>query len=273
MEVAEGTPEAPQEEYIPESATLTPEEVKAVINDEPAPKDEVLLNSEREAQNAIPEKFKDKSPEDIIKMYTELESKLGAKETPPPEAETPPAKEEPTPKPEATSTESLINETLDKYGADVPDDVLEELGKKGITKGLLKTVMDGKRAETRAMVDDMTKDFGGVEEYNKAIGWAKENWSPEEISTFDSAIAQTDGKPELVKLVVANLMNSYKRGNSTPNQPIHTNGTPSVKHQGGFTSKQDMYADMNSPLYGTDAKYMEKFQARMALTDQSSWYN
>ena len=270
MEV-EGTPEggAPQEDYIPESATLTPDEVKAIISDEPAPEKEVLLNSEKEEQaNAIPEKFKDKSPEDIIKMYNELESKLGEK-TPPPKEEATPSE----PKAEEGTTEALINDTLDKYGKDIPDDVLADLEKKGITKGLLKTVADGKRAETRAMVENMTKEFGGAEAFGSAVAWAKENWSAEEISTFDSAIAQTDGKPELVKLVVANLMNSYKNNNVKANEPIHASSTPAPKAKGGFTSKQDMYADMDSPLYGTDAAYMKKFQERMGLTDQSTWYN
>lgn len=264
MEV-EGTETAPSSEvFVPQSTVLTEEEVQQTISDEPVQKEEVLLASEKEEQAELPDKFKGKTEAEIVAMYKELESKLGESK---PEA---PKEEPPAPTPKEAN---FLEETLDKYGEDIPADVLVDLEKKGISKPIIDTIIAGKKAETRNLVDGITKDFGGAEEFNKATAWAKEAWSEAEIASYDKALSQTDGKPELVKMVISNLMNSYNGGKPTaPNKPIHTNTAAPKATKGGFTSKADMYKDMEDPLYGKDHEYMSKFQDRMALTDQSTWY-
>ena len=208
----------------------------------------------------IPEKYKGKSVEDVIKMHQELE-KLNSKpkppeETPPKIEETPPA--EGKPNQEATGFAKFTDEYT-KTGT-ISEESYKELADKGFSKGDIDAYIDGQKALGANFASSIHEITGGKEGYTELINWAVEGMDVESITEYNTALQS--GDQAKVKRLVEYM--ALKRGQTTPNQPNRLQG--SGESDGGglkvFADKNEWMIATNNRLYGKDRKYTEMVDNR-----------
>lgn len=208
----------------------------------------------------IPDKYKGKSVEDVIKMHQEAEKLLSksnepVQETPPKEVETPKAEEQP--KTEATGFEKFVTE-YSTEGA-ISEASYKELADKGFSKADIDGYIEGQKAIGASFTKSIHDITGGEEGYNDLINWAVEGMDADSITEYNTAIQS--GDQARVKRLVEYM--SLKRG-QTQQQPNRIDG--SGESEGGglkaFNDKSEWMIATNNRLYGKDKKYTAMVDGR-----------
>lgn len=194
-------------------------------------------NTEEAAKDAderpewLPEKFK--TPEDLLKSYTELEKRLGkgkseedeeTKETPLKVGEKKPKEEdksedgsddegdddekgedEKLPDFSSETVQTAITDVAAAYAetGELSDDMRKALNDVGISDDLIDTHMRGVKVQERLMRQEVFDLAGGEEVYAEAVEWARENWSDEEIEVFDKSLEKDKLRAKVVKGLIA----------------------------------------------------------------------
>ena len=250
---AEATPEV-----VVESTILTEEEVKEVVQSTPneEPKDEVVLPSD-----AVEDPLANLTHEELLAKVKELSEAKPVEE----QVETPDA-----------PPQNLVREYMEKFaenGDALSEADYQDLAAKGYDKDFVDTYIAGVQAANMKAAEELVKDFGGLEQFNKAKLWAKDNWTENEIAVFDKAVSEANASEDkaTVKVILNSLMKEFNASSAQPNALIHTN-TPPKPEIMGYGSKADMMSDMDDPRYGKDAVYTHKVEDKMGLTDTGAWY-
>lgn len=257
---------------------LTPDEQKAldrVRGNKPDYVDE-NFNEDGTPKNdfEMPEKFKGKSTEDIVKAYLELE-KLKSKQT----NTEPPEDQKSTNDPQTTSdthedgkevTEppsgvvtpeffKKFEEAVVKEGK-LSDSHYKELESKGFSKEMVDTYIDGQKAKGQLYASEIYNHSGGQEAYNELVEWARDNLSDIAKKDFDDKIMS--GNSELAKLAIDVVM--AQRGTS----PRRVEGTSNADVGGmkPFKDKGEWQSYVRNPLYAKDKKYTEMVDKRYLLS-------
>jgi hypothetical protein len=90
------------------------------------------------------------------------------------------------------------------------------------------------------------------------INWAGKNLSPEEVSTYNSAIAS--GKKPLIRLVLSGLQAKYAHnGTRPPAREVQGASRPSASFGKGYAHPDEMIRDMQNPRYAAE----ESFRAQV----------
>ena len=233
---------------------------RGVTNDDANPynEDGSLKNEPFE----IPEKFKGKSPEEIVKSYLELEKKLSEKQQTNPE-------KAPEPTPEAV--EAQVNSTLTPKDFEVyekaylengklDDNHYKELEKKGLSKEIIDLYIEGAKARDTIYTNAIYEAAGGAEEYKELVKWASENITDQSVIA-DINRDLTSGNVAKAKWAVENLQ--LRRG--TPPRKLEGSSVADTSTK-GYKDKSEWRRDVSNALYGRDKKYTQAVDARYLVS-------
>lgn len=206
----------------------------------------------------LPEKFK--SPEDMAKAYSELESKLGQK----PNEEAPKADVPETPQDaeKALSAKGLdLNDFSSEFAekGELSQDSYEKLDKAGYPKALVDQFIEGQKARAAAFEADIKTEVGGNDRYTEMVDWAKANMSPAEINAYNEAVSSGDASK--AKLAAAGLNAKFSK--AVGQDPDRLLGGGKGGSDDVFESTAQVTKAMSDPLYKTDPAYRAKVQAKI----------
>lgn len=213
----------------------------------------------------LPEKFK--TPEDMAKAYAELESKIGKAPEKAPEV-----KPLDIPDPAKASDEE-VNQTLTERGLDMEEfsrefaekgelspESYQKLDAKGIPKATVDLYIEGQKALSAQYDSTVKAEVGGDENYVQMVTWAKSNFSPSEISAFNSAVSS--GSIDQAKLAVLGLQARYSGANGS--DPKRTLGGNKASGSDTFESTAQLTEAMRDPRYKNDPAYRASVQNKLA---------
>ena len=215
----------------------------------------------------LPEKFK--SPEDMAKAYSELESKLGGAKPPAdpavPDVDPAAATEADVEKALAPSGLNLqdFNQEFAKTGELSPESY-DKLAKAGYDKALVDQFIEGQKARATQFESEVQSEVGGTDRYVEMVTWAKANLTSAEIDAYNTAVGS--GKPENAKLAALGLNAKFTK--AVGNEPGRTiGGTKADTSSGNFESTAQVTEAMKDPRYKNDPAYRAKVQAKLAASN------
>ena len=229
--------------------------VRGITNDDNNPynEDGSLKNEPFE----IPEKFKGKSPEEIVKSYLELEKKLSEKQPSNPETKPDDQQDTVEAKVEATLTpkDFEVYEKAYLENGKLDDTHYKELEKKGLSKEVIDLYIEGAKARDTLYTNAIYETAGGAEAYNELVKWASESITDQSvIADINRDLAS--GNVAKAKWAVENLQ--LRRGSP----PKRLEGTATVGNANTYRDKSEWRKDVSNPLYGKDRKYTQAVDAR-----------
>ena len=211
----------------------------------------------------LPEKFK--SPEEMAKAYSALESKLGngtKEET----QETDELAEQ------VKQTSSEVSEALDAKGLDfdvfqqeyldngeLSDDAYTALEEAGFSRTLVDSWIQGQNALSSQVEAEMHSIVGGQEQYSELMQWASNNLPESEIDAFNAAVDSQN--PSNIRFAVQGLYARY-RSEAEPN--LLQGGTGAVSSGGKFNSNAELTVAMRDPRYAQDPAYRQQVADKLA---------
>jgi len=216
----------------------------------------------------LPEKFQ--SPEELAKAYAELEKKLGG--------QTPPKTEAPKPQTlqvdaqtEAAQT-AVADAGLDWSALEdkvVTNGALEEgdyaaLEKAGIPKVMVDNYIEGIKAQSEKITNEVLGSIGGRENFDAMASWMTQNLTPAEIESFNKVMGSRD--LHSMKLAMSGMYQKYTAvAGETPKllKPAGNNA-PSGSV---FRSTAELVEAMKDPRYNKDPAYRADVEARLARSE------
>ena len=209
----------------------------------------------------LPQKFK--SPEDMAKAYSQLESKLGQGQQEQDQEEVETTGEE---------TASDVAELLDDKGLDfdvfqqeydengeLSDDAYAALDEAGFPRSVVDTWIQGQDALASQMTGEMYDIVGGQEDYNNMVSWAADTLPESEIDAFNATM--TSQNPDMIRLAIQGL-NARYRSEAEPS--LLQGGTGAVSSGGRFESNAELTAAMSDPRYSKDPAYRQQVADKLA---------
>ena len=209
----------------------------------------------------LPQKFK--SPEDMAKAYSQLESKLGQGQQEQDQEEVETTGEE---------TASDVAELLDDKGLDfdvfqqeydengeLSDDAYAALEEAGFPRSVVDTWIQGQDALASQMTGEMYDIVGGQEDYNNMVSWAADTLPESEIDAFNATMTSQD--PNMIRLAIQGL-NARYRSEAEPS--LLQGGTGAVSSGGRFESNAELTAAMSDPRYSKDPAYRQQVADKLA---------
>lgn len=227
------------------------------ITDKPKESQSAAADPNRPAW--LPEKFK--TPEDMAKAYGELETKLGSHKPAEEGQESGEAGEAEEGQEEGQEDPyAKFSTELSEKGALSPDSY-KELEAMGHSKQVVDTYLQGLQQQQEAALAPV----GGKENYSKVLAWAKDNLTPEEITSFDSAV---NGPQQKIALEWINSKYSAAQGPGKPQRIVQGNIPGTAPAAQGFRSSAEQIAAMSDPRYKTDPAYRDSVAKRLAATTE-----
>lgn len=214
----------------------------------------------------LPEKFK--SPEEMAKAYSSLESKLGQSSS----EETASEIEEAELEEVTNQSASEVSDLLDSRGLDfdvfqeeymqtgtLSPEAYEALEEAGLSETLVDTWIQGQNALANQVTSQMQSLVGGAEEYGQLVQWASDNLPEGEVDAYNQVMESQD--PDLIRLAVQGL-NARYRSEAAPN--LIEGSTGAVSTGGKFSSNAELTAAMGDPRYAKDSAYRQQVADKLA---------
>lgn len=200
----------------------------------------------------LPEKFK--SPEDLAKAYSELESKLGQADT--------------SEEAQAEAEEALDNAGLDyemlaneyAQNGELSDEAYQALEHAGIPQHIVDQYIAGLEATQGAIRGEIYETAGGEEAYSEMVEWAADNLDEGQIDAFNATLE--GGDVNQIKMAITALQSQYMNANGTePSRSIQgrTAGEGPV-----YESVAELTRDMGDKRYMEDPAFRAKVEAKLA---------
>jgi hypothetical protein len=208
----------------------------------------------------LPEKFK--SPEDMAKAYSQLESKLGQ------------GQQEQEEEVETTGEETAsdVAELLDNKGLDfdvfqqeynengqLSDDAYAALDEAGFPRSVVDTWIQGQDALASQVTGEMYNIVGGQEDYNNMVSWAADTLPESEIDAFNATM--TSQNPDMIRLAIQGLNARYR---SEAEPTLMQGQTGAVSSGGRFESNAELTAAMSDPRYSKDPAYRQQVADKLS---------
>lgn len=230
----------------------------------------------------LPEKFE--SAEQMAEAYANLENKLGSQDQEEYEVSDEDAPDylvedenEEVEYDENTSA-SDVQDAVETAGIDF--DVLQneynELG--GLTKdaydalqeaGFSPTLVDSWIAGQEALANDyqtaVYDSVGGQEAYSNMIEWAADNFSEQEIASYDRAV--NSGDTGMAQLAVEALSTRYQAAEGV--EPSFIQGEATNSAGGSYSSWSEVTAAMKDSRYESDPAYRQQVANKLARSNVS----
>jgi hypothetical protein len=208
----------------------------------------------------LPEKFK--SPEDLAKAYSELQSKLGSQDPVDAPADS-----------QATTPDAEVKDALESKGLDL-NTFSEEYGQKGqlspesyqtleeagYPRNIVDQYIEGQKARGALYESEVKAIAGGNEQFNEMVDWARANLSPQEINAYNNAI--DSGDTSQAKLAVAGIYQKFST--NRPTEPSLFTGSNSAVSNDAYESIAQMRKDMANPDYAKDPAFRAMVERKLS---------
>jgi hypothetical protein len=215
----------------------------------PMPIEETEEPQEERAER--PEWLHDKfdSPEALASAYDQLEKKMSSGR--------------------AEAEGLLTSEEFDQYNDEyneqggLQDATYEALEKKGISRDLVDSYIQGQNSLNEAHQNGLLNIVGGDDNYDAMTEWASENVDPSELDAYNDAIT---GDINAASLAIKGLWSQYRAATGESSTPTLVQGgkTPTV---GGYGSTYEMQQDMKDPRYKAgDRNWHAHVEKRLSMT-------
>ena len=246
-------------------------EVMSMIPDENAPgelnadeQESLQVGEELEAQHDQMLAGKYKNAEELESAYLELQKKLGA------DGEEPEEQVEEEEQSEETDSDLFDRLWEGELNDQFTDELLDELSNADPTD-LAQMHLDYRRQMESNAPQPMTEEtatqlkgmVGGDQEYTNLLGWAKENFSEQEIDMYDSIM--DSGNTEAAFFAIQALALRYSDSVGTEGELIQ--GRAATDSTQGFRSQAELVNAMNDPRYERDAAYRNDIMRKLELSD------
>jgi hypothetical protein len=204
------------------------------------------------------------SVDDLVKSYTELEKKLGARqESKAPAIETPPAKAEE----QKAETQVDINSIAEEYAqtGTLTKEHYAALEAKGFDKQTVDNYVEGQKARAVQLRADLAAVAGGEEAMQKVLSWAQQGLSESEQKAYNDALATRN--PELAKIALQGVVAKYEK--ARPAEPERLNGSTGGSGNAGpqpFANQSEMLVAMRDKRYATDPVYRRSVEQRTMVS-------
>ena len=219
-----------------------------------------------EQEQLLAGKYKD--AEELEQAYIELQKKMGSEsnkteEEPKAEKEEEEETTEEEEEVEYTETEQAVikaGDELDANGklSDETVEALSQLDSKELIDAYQRVQSQyedeapASTPLTSESVDAIQNAVGGTEAYNQLIGWAKDNFTTDEIAAYDSALEQGDLKT--INFALQALYYRYQDAVGYDGEMIQGKPAQAVD---GFRSQQEVVRAMGDPRYENDPAYRQ----------------
>lgn len=213
-----------------------------------------------------------KSQEDLLKAYEELQRKMSSGESTDEEE----ASEEPVEGSEEEAVESEeispAREAIDAASkafqetGEVSEETMESLTKLS-SEDLIKAYMESYKTQSeqvqqqqmaQADSDAIIKNAGGAEQYTAMVQWASENFSPEEIASYNQATQN----PASARFAVEALQNRYQAANGYEAKLV-TGGKAAPKSK-AFRSHAELARAIADPRYSSDPAFRQDVEEKLS---------
>ena len=245
-------------------------EVMSMIPEENGPgelnaeeQDSLQVGEELEAQHEQMLAGKYKNAEELESAYLELQKKLGADG------------DEPEDEGEEQGGEETDSDLFDRLwegelNDEFSDEILEELSNADPTD-LAQMHLDYRRQIEANTPEPMTEEtatqlkdmVGGEGEYTNLLGWAKDNFTEQEIDMYDSIMES--GNTQAAFFAVQALALRYQDSIGTEGELIQ--GRAATDSTQGFRRQAELVNAMNDPRYERDAAYRNDIMRKLELSD------
>lgn len=222
---------------------------------------EEIKAQEAQPENAdrpewLPEKFK--SPEDMARAYSELESRMGSQD----KGEAP---EQPEPSKNPNLPENFWDEAAQSYQetGGITEEQLKVMTDLGIPQPMIDTYMAGLQAIVAQQTAEVYEAVGGEEEYHAMMEWAARTMSPEDQAAHNRAVDA--GDVAAAKLAIRGLYAQYK--NQTTGPQMVTGRAPQFGGVQPFADRSEITAAMRDPRYRTSEAFRKEVERRVAVTN------
>ena len=245
-------------------------EVMSMIPEENGPgelnaeeQDSLQVGEALEAQHEQMLAGKYKNAEELESAYLELQKKLGADGDEP---------EDEVEEQEGEETDSDLFDRLweGELNDEFSDDLLDELSNADPTD-LAQMHLDYRRQMEANAPEPMTEEtatqlkgmVGGDQEYTNLLGWAKDNFTEQEIDMYDAIM--DSGNTQAAFFAVQALALRYQDSMGTEGELIQ--GRAATDSADGFRSQAELVNAMNDPRYERDAAYRNDIMRKLELSD------
>ena len=245
-------------------------EVMSMIPEENSPgelnadeQDSLQVGEELESQHEQMLAGKYKNAEELESAYLELQKKLGGDSDEP---------EEQVEEEQAEETDSDLFDRLweGELNNEFSDEILDELSNAD-PSDLAQMHLDYRRQveenapvplneETAGQLKGMV---GGEQEYTNLLGWAKENFTEQEITMYDSIMES--GNAQAAFFAVQALALRYQDSIGTEGQLIQ--GKAASDASQGFRSQAELVQAMSDPRYDNDSAYRQDVMRKLENSD------
>ena len=246
-------------------------EVMSMIPDENGPgelnaeeQDSLQVGEQLEAQQEQMLAGKYKNAQELESAYLELQKKLGA------DGEEPEEQVEEEEQAEETDSDLFDRLWEGELNDEFSDELLDELSKADPTD-LAQMHLDYRRQMENNAATTLTEEtatelknmVGGDQEYNNLLGWAKDNFTQQEIDIYDSIMGS--GNAEAAFFAVQALALRYQDSVGTEGELIQ--GRAATDSSQGFRSQAELVQAMNDPRYERDVAYRNDIMRKLELSD------
>ena len=246
-------------------------EVMSMIPDENAPgelnadeQESLQVGEELEAQHEQMLAGKYKNAEELESAYLELQKKLGA------DGEEPEEQVEEEEQSEETNSDLFDRLWEGELNDQFSDELLDELSNADPTD-LAQMHLDYRRQMEANAPQPMTEEtatqlkgmVGGDQEYTNLLGWAKDNFTEQEIDMYDAIM--DSGNTEAAFFAIQALALRYSDSVGTEGELIQ--GRAATDSTQGFRSQAELVNAMNDPRYERDAAYRNDIMRKLELSD------
>ena len=246
-------------------------EVMSMIPDENAPgelnadeQESLQVGEELEAQHDQMLAGKYKNAEELESAYLELQKKLGA------DGEEPEEQVEEEEQSEETDSDLFDRLWEGELNDQFSDELLDELSNADPTD-LAQMHLDYRRQMEANAPQPMTEEtatqlkgmVGGDQDYSNLLGWAKDNFTEQEIDMYDSIM--DSGNTEAAFFAIQALALRYSDSVGTEGELIQ--GRAATDSTQGFRSQAELVNAMNDPRYERDAAYRNDIMRKLELSD------
>lgn len=246
-------------------------EVMSMIPDENAPgelnadeQESLQVGEELEAQHEQMLAGKYKNAEELESAYLELQKKLGV------DGEEPEEQVEEEEQFEETDSDLFDRLWEGELNDQFSDELLDELSNADPTD-LAQMHLDYRRQVEANAPQTMTEEtaaqlkgmVGGDQEYTNLLGWAKDNFTEQEIDMYDAIM--DSGNTEAAFFAIQALALRYQDSMGTEGELIQ--GRAATDSTQGFRSQAELVNAMNDPRYERDAAYRNDIMRKLELSD------
>ena len=168
---------------------------------------------------------------------------------------------------EATTEETPVAERPEwlpeKFNS--PEDMAraELVDKYGASRDLVDSYINGQKALSDAMVNNIYSSVGGEDNYKAMTEWATANLPESEITAFDNIMDSQN--QDAVNMAIQGLYARY--ANSDGPKPSLLQGKATNTAANSFRSLSELRQAMSDPRYKQDPAYRKDVEQRLAVSN------